>query len=93
MNNIKFYGIEFMDGADTTTGQPHAITGRMNHAADILIFNTKIERDTWVSDGGVSRGGRVPTNRYTAKARYFAGDTLIEFDERLEMSEFEQQEL
>ncbi len=86
--NKRFYGFEYKDGVDTTTGQPNQRTMRLNRAGYIGMFDSKKERDSWVAEGSDSYGGRVATNRAELKSRFCAGETMAEFEEHLEMLDY-----
>lgn len=49
-----FYGFEYWDGENTTTGHPNTdggwYNGRLSTAGDLKLFSTKKERDDW-TDG------------------------------------------
>ena len=54
MNNKKrFYGFEFLNGRNTTTGEPNTDPGRFNGRLSIAgtpeIFESQAERDEWVA--------------------------------------------
>ena len=44
-----YYGIKFLStNRLCTRGAPHPRTGRMSKAVDVIVFETKAERDTWI---------------------------------------------
>jgi len=45
-----FYGIQFKDGMNTTTGEPNKISGRMSIACDIVVFKTRRKRGNWLAN-------------------------------------------
>ena len=47
MANRKFYA---WAGQNATTGTPHPITGRMSMYGDNFVFDSKSDRDEFVSD-------------------------------------------
>lgn len=46
----KFYAFEYKSGRDTTTGNPHPITGRLSICGQLAVFPTTLLRDDWGND-------------------------------------------
>ena len=51
-----FFGFEYWDGKNTTTG--NGFRGRYSSAGTAYCFTSKKARDEWVEEGYQSRGGR-----------------------------------
>ena len=77
MNN-KYYGFEYKSGKTTTTGTPNKITGRMSIAGSVAVFNTRSERDEWVSEN--SR--RVSCNKRSLRSLCL-GMSVVNYNEYL----------
>ena len=80
---IKFYAVEYWDGKNTTTGQPNPRTGRMSRACDLVIFQSRSERNEWIKSG---RKIREAVTRANAR-QLFAGWSLNDFNEHIESLE------
>ena len=80
----KFYGIIYLGGNRTcTTGSPNPKTGRMSIACQIVVFDSKSDRDSWVDDGDLSSGERIKATKAICR-KHRLGDTLEEFEDYLE---------
>jgi len=59
----NYYGFEYADGVNTTSGQPNTNPGKFNGyyntAGELKLFASKSARDEWVEIGCSSRAGRV----------------------------------
>ena len=47
----NFYAVEYVNGRDTTTGEPNDKTRRMNIAIRAKVFDSHYDRNTWVLAG------------------------------------------
>ena len=76
----KYYGFEFWDSLNTTTGEPNQRTGRMNIAGDLKIFDSEIDQYAWVNYAST----RTRAILYRRHVRdYFLGMSLAAFNEML----------
>ena len=82
-----FFGFEYKDGKNTTTGtintDPGRYHGRLSIAGNAVAFQTKQDRDNWVAKGCNSYGGREAVS--IRRLRYLCkGMTAKGFSEYLE---------
>jgi len=80
----RFYGFQFIDGRETTTGYINHRTKRLSKAGFEQVFTDKISRDDWVAEGCDSIGGRIAVTKLQLR-EFFAGMSMQEFDEMMEM--------
>jgi len=88
---MKYYGFQFSNGKNTTTGQPNPdpgfFHGRLSTAGDAKLFFSRKKRDEWVSNGCNSRGGRIAVSKRELR-KLCRGMTKKEFQEYLEYLEY-----
>ncbi len=80
----KFYGFEYADGRNTTSGEVNTRTGRMNRAGWAMVFSSQAARRDWIDEGPQKYGDdqRVSVSRRKLRA-LCAGMDLMEFDEMI----------
>ena len=85
-----YYGFEYWDGRNTTTGQPNEKTGRYSIAGDMIAFTTKADIDSWVENGEYRYGksNRVIVNKRELR-RLALGMTVASFNQWVEYNEWE----
>lgn len=87
----KYLAVQYWSGRDTTTGQANPITGHYSIACAIKSFDTKTERDAWVSSGKSTQAMRGNCHMAISKrdARNLClGMSVADFNEMLEFSAF-----
>jgi len=82
---MKFYGFEYWDGRQTTTGEPNQMTGRMSIAGTIAVFDNARDRGTWIGHTEYKHGlpCRVACTKETLRSLHL-GMSVADFKDHLE---------
>lgn len=81
-----YIGFEYMDGRNTTTGEPNKHTGRYNIAGRPRLFKTLAELGNWIDEPTDKRRERVTKRELRSLQR---GYRLHEFKQDFEQMIFD----
>jgi hypothetical protein len=81
----KYYGFEFWDSLNTTTGEPNQRTKRMSIAGDLKMFKRKTDRDAW-KEKSMRNTDRIRIALFRGEVRqYHLGMSTDAFNEMLDI--------
>ncbi len=88
---MRYLAFEYTSAKFTTTGQPNKVTKKLSIAGDLVCFDSKKDRDNWVSKGKntcdmAGKNNREKVNFREAR-KLLAGYSVEEFNELIEMIE------